>query len=43
MDLVDMPPYGEILAEHSYDRLFLVTLPAVDGAAPRMIELRYGD
>ena len=40
--LVDTPPYGEILADDEYDRLFLVTLPAGKETTVKTIELRYG-
>ena len=36
-------PYGEILGMNAYDRLFVVTLPAGEGAATKTLELRYGE
>ncbi len=41
--LVDTPPYGEILGDDEYDRLFMVTLPAGKGTAVKAVELRYGE
>lgn len=35
--------YGRVLADDQHDRLILVTLPAAAGAAPKTIELRYGE
>ena len=41
-DLVDHPPYGEMLEDSSYDRMFAVTLPVGELAAAQTNELRYG-
>jgi phosphohistidine phosphatase SixA len=40
--LVEHPRYGRTLDHAHHQRLFLVTLPAVEGAAAKMIELTYG-
>ncbi len=34
-------PRGPMLGEDEYDRLFLVTLPAAEGVATSVVELRY--
>jgi len=42
-DLTDHPRFGKLLGDDEYDRLFIVTLPKLDGAPVQTIELRYGD
>jgi phosphohistidine phosphatase SixA len=42
-NLEDHPQYGPMLAHDSYDRMFQVTLPGVEGAAVSTIELRLGE
>jgi phosphohistidine phosphatase SixA len=41
-DLEDSP-YGPMIAEDQHDRLYVVTLPGVAGAAPSTLELRVGE
>jgi phosphohistidine phosphatase SixA len=41
--LEEHPRHGPMLAHDEHDRLFLVTLPATEGAAVKTIELCYGD
>lgn len=36
-------PYGKLIAEDQHDRLFVVTLPGVSGAAVSTLELRVGE
>lgn len=36
-------PHGAVIAEDQHDRLFVVTLPGVAGAAPGTLELRVGE
>ena len=41
-DLEDSP-YGPLIAEDQHDRVFVVTLPGIDGAAVSTLELRVGE
>ncbi len=43
LERLEEKSYGRSLPHDEYSRLYLVTLPGVPGAAPRALELRYGD
>ena len=42
VDELEDTQYGAILREDAYDRLFVLTLPVDESAAPKTVELRYG-
>ncbi|MCP4092434.1 MAG: histidine phosphatase family protein [Planctomycetes bacterium] len=41
-ELKNLPATEQVLAHESYDRLFLVVLPAAEGVKAKSFELRYG-
>lgn len=41
IELEEHPQYGPILPHDAYDRMYVITLPANDAGAPKLVELRY--